>query len=348
MIEAVTVQPTGSKREAPTGGGRAQGPLRLALNGPAGLFRGDEPVRVRRKGLALLYYLALEESARREFLADLLWGHSLASNNLRVELHRLREALAKAGCQVFESGEDPLILPSCIEVSSAPARGELMEGLEDVSPEYQAWLESKRASLGQRKSDLLRHDLADGLLRKLRSGPRPYLIITKGQPTCGYDDLPRQLAQRLGIANAEAREFIDRYFERFPGVRRYLDEQIERARAQGYVETLTGRRRYIPEIASKNFNIRSFGERAATNAPIQGTAADLIKRAMIDIHRDLERGRARGRMLLQVHDELLFEVPRGEERATLALIRERMEGAAELRVPLRVETGTGENWLACK
>jgi DNA polymerase I len=159
---------------------------------------------------------------------------------------------------------------------------------------------------------------------------------------------PFSLAQRLGISNAEAREFIDRYFERFPGVRRYLDEQIERARTQGYVETLTGRRRYIPEIHSKNFNIRSFGERAATNAPIQGSSADLIKIAMIEIHRDLAAGRARGRMLLQVHDELLFEVPRGEERSTLALIRERMEGAAELRVPLKVETGTGQNWLECK
>jgi DNA polymerase I len=159
---------------------------------------------------------------------------------------------------------------------------------------------------------------------------------------------PFSLAQRLGISNAEAKEFIERYFERFPGVRHYLDEQIERARTQGYVETLTGRRRYIPEISSKNFNIRSFGERAATNAPIQGSSADLIKIAMIRIHEDLQQGRARGRMLLQVHDDLLFEVPRGQEEATLSVIRERMEGAAQLRVPLRVETGIGTNWLECK
>jgi DNA polymerase-1 len=159
---------------------------------------------------------------------------------------------------------------------------------------------------------------------------------------------PFSLAQRLGISNAEAKEFIDRYFERFPGVRRYLDEQIEIARERGYVETLTGRRRYIPEITSKNFNIRSFGERAATNAPIQGTAADLIKIAMIDIDRELRSTDSGARMLLQVHDELLFETPRGEADATLAMLREKMEGAAELRVPLRVETGTGENWLECK
>jgi DNA polymerase I len=156
------------------------------------------------------------------------------------------------------------------------------------------------------------------------------------------------LAQQLGITNVEAKEFIERYFERFPGVRRYLDEQIETARSQGFVETLTGRRRYIPEISSRNFNIRSFGERAATNAPIQGSSADLIKIAMIDIHRALRESGAGARMLLQVHDELLFETPREEAEATLALIRTKMEGAAELLVPLVVATGFGDNWLECK
>jgi DNA polymerase I len=159
---------------------------------------------------------------------------------------------------------------------------------------------------------------------------------------------PFSLAQRLGVSNAEAKDFIDRYFERFPGVRRYLDEQIELARERGFVETLTGRRRYIPEINSRNFNIRSFGERAATNAPIQGTAADLIKVAMIEIHRELKAGGGAAKMLLQVHDELLFETPRAEAKATLELVCDRMESAAELRVPLRVETGIGENWLECK
>jgi len=159
---------------------------------------------------------------------------------------------------------------------------------------------------------------------------------------------PFSLAQQLGVTNAEAKSFIDRYFERFPGVRRYLDEQIELARRQGYVETLTGRRRYIPEITAKNFNIRAFGERAATNAPIQGSSADLIKIAMIEIHRELQAEGARARMLLQVHDELLFETPRSEAEATLRLICEKMEGAAALRVPLKVETGIGDNWLECK
>jgi DNA polymerase-1 len=156
------------------------------------------------------------------------------------------------------------------------------------------------------------------------------------------------LAGKLGLPVQEGKEFIDAYFERFPGVRRYLDEQIEKARAQGYVETLTGRRRYIPEIASRNFNIRSFGERAATNAPIQGSSADLIKIAMIGIHRRLQEEGGRARMLVQVHDELLFETPKGEEEATLALIRAEMESAASLQVPLTVETGIGDNWLECK
>ncbi len=156
------------------------------------------------------------------------------------------------------------------------------------------------------------------------------------------------LGARLGISNAEAKQFIDAYFERFPGVRRYLDEQIEKARELGYVETLTGRRRYIPEIHSKNYNVRSFGERAATNAPIQGSSADLIKIAMIEIHRELRESGAAARMLLQVHDELLFEAPRGEVDTLLRLVRTRMEGAAKLKVPLVVETGIGEDWLECK
>ena len=156
------------------------------------------------------------------------------------------------------------------------------------------------------------------------------------------------LAGKLGLPVAEGKEFIDAYFERFPGVRRYLDEQIEKGRALGYVETLTGRRRYIPEINARNFNIRSFGERAATNAPIQGSSADLIKIAMINIHRRLKEEGGRTRMLVQVHDELLFETPIGEEESTLEMIRAEMEGAATLDVPLRVETGIGDNWLECK
>jgi len=159
---------------------------------------------------------------------------------------------------------------------------------------------------------------------------------------------PFALAQKLGTSVAEARSFISAYFERFPGVRRYLDEQIEQARQVGYVETLSGRRRYIPEIKSDNFNIRQFGERAATNAPVQGTAADIIKLAMIEIHRALAERVPSAKMLLQVHDELVFEVPEAEVETTRELVVEIMEHAFRLDVPLVVETGVGRNWYECK
>jgi DNA polymerase-1 len=155
------------------------------------------------------------------------------------------------------------------------------------------------------------------------------------------------LAQRLDTSVAEARRFIDSYFERLPGVRRYLDDQIEQARTVGYVETLSGRRRYIPELRSDNFNIRQFGERAATNAPVQGTAADIIKIAMIEIHRALAERGSGARMLLQVHDELVFEVPEAELETTRDLVREVMENAFALDVPLVVETGVGKSWFEC-
>ncbi|HEX7091145.1 MAG TPA: DNA polymerase I [Longimicrobiales bacterium] len=159
---------------------------------------------------------------------------------------------------------------------------------------------------------------------------------------------PFALAQRLGTSVAEARRFIEQYFQRFPGVRRYLDEQIAHAREHGWVETLSGRRRYIPEIRSNNYSVRQFGERAATNAPVQGTAADIIKLAMIDIHREIAARGSPARMLLQVHDELVFEVPREHVDETRAMVTELMEGAFELSVPLEVATGVGENWYECK
>ena len=164
-----------------------------------------------------------------------------------------------------------------------------------------------------------------------------------------YGQGPFSLGNQLGISNAEAKEFIEEYFRRFPGVRRYLDEQVEIAKARGYVETLTGRRRYIPELKSRNWNIRAFGERAATNAPIQGSAADLIKIAMIRIHDDLlVQKRVDAKMLLQVHDELLFETPAGNEDAVREMVRDRMENALVLNVPLKVEGGVGDNWLETK
>jgi DNA polymerase-1 len=159
---------------------------------------------------------------------------------------------------------------------------------------------------------------------------------------------PFALSRRLKITNAEARQFIDTYFERFQGVKRYLETRVEFAKQHGYVETLFKRRRYVPELKERNFNIRAFGERVAQNAPIQGSAADLIKLAMIRIHELLGRERLAARMLLQVHDELVFEVPGPEVDALSALVKREMEGAAALSVPLLVETGAGDNWLEAK
>ncbi|HSE27182.1 MAG TPA: DNA polymerase I [Gemmatimonadales bacterium] len=163
-----------------------------------------------------------------------------------------------------------------------------------------------------------------------------------------YGQGPFALSKQLGITQDEAKAFITQYFERFAGVRAYLDGQVELARRQGYVETLFGRRRYIPDIHAKNFNIRAFAERTAQNTPLQGSAADLIKRAMIALHRRLGEERRRARLLLQVHDELVLEAPPEEVAAVTALVREEMEGAARLDVPLVVDVGTGANWREAK
>jgi DNA polymerase I len=163
-----------------------------------------------------------------------------------------------------------------------------------------------------------------------------------------YGQGAHALSRQLGVAHAEAKEFITRYFERFEGIRKYLDSMVELARAQGYVQTIFGRRRYIPELRDRNFNIRAFGERTATNSPIQGSAADLIKIAMIRIHRALADQKLASTMILQVHDELVFESPPEELEALEALVRNNMEHAAELSVPLVVDIGTGANWVETK
>jgi len=163
-----------------------------------------------------------------------------------------------------------------------------------------------------------------------------------------YGQGPQALSRQLHIEHAEAKEFIARYFERFQGIRAYLDSMVEFAREHGYVQTLFGRRRYIPELRDRNFNIRAFGERTAANSPIQGSAADLIKLAMIHIHKLLGERGLRTRMLLQVHDELVFEVPDDELDTAQTLVKQEMEHAAELSVPLVVDIGVGKNWMETK
>ena len=163
-----------------------------------------------------------------------------------------------------------------------------------------------------------------------------------------YGQGAHALSRQLKISNTEAREFIATYFERFRGVRRYLDSMVEYAREHGYVETIFHRRRYIPELRDRNFNIRAFGERTAANSPIQGSAADLIKIAMIRIDALLKAKLMQSRMLLQVHDELVFEFPPQEQDTLVDLVRHEMEHAAELAVPLVVDVGIGDSWLATK
>jgi DNA polymerase-1 len=159
-----------------------------------------------------------------------------------------------------------------------------------------------------------------------------------------YGLSPFGLSQQLGIDTREAKRFIDAYFEKYTGVRTFIDRTIEQARRDGYVSTLFGRIRPIPDILSKNPNLRGFAERTAVNTPLQGTAADLIKLAMIRIDRDLIERKLRTRMLLQVHDELIFEVPTEEVDEVRALVQERMEKVWELRVPLVADAGIGPNW----
>jgi DNA polymerase-1 len=154
------------------------------------------------------------------------------------------------------------------------------------------------------------------------------------------------LAQRLGIPRREAAEIIDQYFKQFPGIRKYMDDTIALARERGYVETVTGRRRYIRDIRSSNNTMRGAAERNAINAPIQGTAADMIKVAMIQIHGELTRRNLKTQMLLQVHDELVFDLYEGEEKEVLPLVEEKMKTAIALDVPIVVELGVGKNWLA--
>jgi DNA polymerase-1 len=156
------------------------------------------------------------------------------------------------------------------------------------------------------------------------------------------------LSQNLGITRKEAKAFIDRYFATYPGVKRYMDSVVEQAKKEGYVTTLLGRRRYLPDINSRNFNLRSFAERTAMNTPIQGTAADIIKHAMVQLDQKMKENKLMSRMLLQVHDELIFEVPEEELKVMQELVRKVMEGALPLSVPLQVDVNYGKNWYEAK
>jgi DNA polymerase-1 len=163
-----------------------------------------------------------------------------------------------------------------------------------------------------------------------------------------YGISPFGLASRIGMSQAEAREFIDNYFQKYPKVRSFIDQTLEEGKKNGYVTTLFGRRRFLPDLKSKNYAVRQNAERAAINTPIQGTAAELIKLAMIAIHRELVKEKMMSRMILQVHDELVFELPREELNDLESIVKNKMENTVQLQVPVRIDMGSGQNWLETK
>ena len=156
------------------------------------------------------------------------------------------------------------------------------------------------------------------------------------------------LAQNLKIERKEAQQFIEDYFQQYKGVKNWIDRTLQEALEKGYVTTLFGRIRQIPEIGSRNWNLRNFGERTAINAPIQGTAADLIKKAMLSMHSEMSRQKMKSKLIMQVHDELVFEVEETEIEPMKRLVTQKMEGVAELKVPLKVDVGVGLSWFDTK
>ena len=162
-----------------------------------------------------------------------------------------------------------------------------------------------------------------------------------------YGISPFSLSQDLGVTVAEAKAYMDAYFHRFPGVKAYMDQVVERARADGFVETPMHRRRALPEIKSSNHNMRAFGERVALNMPIQGAAADIIKLAMVRVHRQLKEAALEARLIMQVHDELIVECPEAEADRVKAILVREMEGAWPLSIPLIAEAHSGKSWLEC-
>ena len=153
------------------------------------------------------------------------------------------------------------------------------------------------------------------------------------------------LSQRMGLSRKDSKEFIETYFATYPGIKEYMEKTIAQGREQGYVETIFGRKRYLPDINSRNANLRSFNERNAINAPLQGSAADIIKIAMINLHRRMQEMRLKSRLILQVHDELVLDVVPEELELLSGLVKETMESVVELKVPLIAECGYGKNWL---
>ena len=156
------------------------------------------------------------------------------------------------------------------------------------------------------------------------------------------------LAEQTGINRKEAKDFMDQYLEHYSGIKNYMENVINEAKSKGYIDTIFGRRRYIPEINSNNYMVRKFGERIAMNTGVQGTAADIMKIAMINVYKKLKEEKMESKIVLQIHDELLVESPLSEKERVKEILVEQMENVAKLKVPLKVEAEEGKNWLAAK
>jgi DNA polymerase-1 len=156
------------------------------------------------------------------------------------------------------------------------------------------------------------------------------------------------LGEQLGIGRKKAKQYIDEYLEQYAGIKKFMNDITETAKEQGYVETLFHRRRYIPELKSNNYMVRQFGSRAAMNTPIQGTAADIMKIAMIKVYKKIKEQGLKSKIVLQVHDEMMIEVPIDEKEQVEKIMKESMESAADLKVPLIAEISSADNWYECK
>ena len=163
-----------------------------------------------------------------------------------------------------------------------------------------------------------------------------------------YGISPFSLSKDIGVTVAEAKSYIDNYFGKYQGVKQYMEDVVAKAKEDGYVETLYHRRRALPELKSSNFNLRSFGERVALNMPIQGTAADIMKLAMVRVWKRLKQELPEARLVLPIHDELILECPEAQADMAKTILQEEMMGVAALRVPLLAEAHSGKNWLDAK
>ena len=248
---------------------------------------------------------------------------------IRTELGReIRRAfIADAGHVLISADYSQIELRVLAHMAGEPALIEAFRSGEDIH-------DRTAMQLFGANSGLSRHEL------RSRSKMVNYAVL--------YGKTPFTLSKDINVTQEAAQEFIDAYFTGFPRVRVFIDQMLEEARRTGVVKTMFGRRRLVPNLMSRNFQMRAQSEREAVNMPIQGTAADILKRAMIELHGELARRRMRARMILTVHDELLFEAPKDEADEAAAVVREKMEGAVTLDVPLDVDVGIADNWRDAK